>query len=119
MVRIIDRIVYYNGIYDILCGLSIFFLSNKCILSKFHSNIFIKEHQNNLLIRRLLSYWILTYGLIRIQKNIDTLIIITYFLESIVYILEYVLYKSTYGKKSIFVSLLSIILGILVMRKEK
>ncbi len=79
-----------NGIYDVICGLSLLVTDN--YFSRFHLSIFIeKPHE---LTQRLLAYWIITYGFIRIFvcNSNENLVKISYLLEMIFF--EYESYIS-------------------------
>ena len=127
-------IVALNGIYDILCSFSILLLSCCCWkipisshLSMLHLNMFEKEeHRSNPVIQRILAYWILTYGIVRLaagickdmdsnnNNNISVCILaaITYFIEAFCFLCEILLLERTMIiPKVIFVSTFSIILG--------
>lgn len=115
---ILKWFVFLNGIYDILCAISILLFSNTP-LGKIHLLIF-KENIHNQINNRLLAYWIITYGCIRLfilqqNKTINILIAITYFIEAFVYIYECESHNTTIKYKSVFVLLLSLIIGLLLL----
>lgn len=152
---ILKSFIFINGIYDLLCAVSILFFPNT-IIGNIHPSIFNKEikchHRHNhnhsqitniiqpladtrilkedyiqfscdakqqQLNNRLLAYWLITYGSIRCfilyenkNKNINLLIALSYFIEAYAYGYEYIYYKTTIKYKVIFISLSSIIIGI-------
>jgi hypothetical protein len=93
-----DWILLFNGLYDIICAISILCLSKFWVFhtlsTKLHVAMFKCKPQQ--LVRRLMAYWILTYGLVRLVAGIrgdgPTRLIggATYFLEGL--ILEYELW---------------------------
>lgn len=104
-----------NGIYDIICGLSILFLPNS-LFANIHISIFNDEYKNNDLIQRLIAYWIITQGIIRISiifENsliIKNLIILSYLIEIYAFSNEYFIYNSTIYYKTLFIIITSLIL---------
>lgn len=109
--------VFLNSIYDIFCAIAILLFSNT-LIGKIHLFIFNKNihYQVN---NRLLAYWILTYGCIRLfilQENNTTniLIAITYFIEAFAYIYEYRYFNTTMKYKVAFISVTSFIIGLLL-----
>jgi len=109
----INTIIFINGIYDILCALSILYFNN--IFSYFHINIFKDEYKKNNSMIRFLAYWILTYGIIRTfvfynNYYINLLIIISYLLEIYVFANEEFFYKSTISYKVYFILITSFII---------
>jgi hypothetical protein len=159
---IFKSFIFINGIYDLLCAVSILFFPNT-IIGNIHPSIFNKEikchHHNNhnnhnhnhnhnhnnhnnhkynhtthiiqslaetslqfscqkQLNNRLLAYWLITYGSIRcfiLYENINLLIALSYFIEAYAYGYEYIYYKTTIKYKVIFISLSSIIIGIVCL----
>jgi hypothetical protein len=87
MHTIILWIVFANGVYDILCALSILGFMNIPILNKLHVSI-ITYHANNHLFERFFAYWIFTYGIIRISGNM-LLITASYAVEALCILNEY------------------------------
>ena len=106
-------IIKANGIYDILCALSILKIISIPYLKDLHLSM-IKDYSrdnNNELFERFLAYWIFTYGVIRLSHTY-TLISYTYFIEAIVFWNEY--RKNTvHSNKVQFVIITSLILGYL------
>jgi hypothetical protein len=116
----INSIIFINGIYDLICGFTILFFSSNTYLkpiANLHPMIFKEEFRNDL-IKRLLAYWIITYGTIRtavIFKNncIFIMIIISYFIEILAYSNENYLYKTTDNNKVLWINGLSFLIIIL------
>lgn len=109
----INFILILNGIYDLFCSFSILFLSNP--LSFIHINMF--HHSiHSPIINRLLAYWILTYGSIRLisgfyPSNITYFISAnTYFIEAFCYEYELFINNLMFKYKIRFVSISSIII---------
>jgi hypothetical protein len=123
---VITAILFANGLYDIICGCSIMWLSESVqpfkLLATLHPTMFIdKEHSEHPVIKRLLAYWLLTYGFARLFAGVqqefylDVVAAITYFLEALCYEYERWVGKTVVSEKVTFVSLFSSILGILVL----
>uniref|UniRef100_A0A6C0DCL7 Uncharacterized protein n=1 Tax=viral metagenome TaxID=1070528 RepID=A0A6C0DCL7_9ZZZZ len=108
---ILKRIVLLNGIYDILCAISILKIIHIPILSELHLSM-IKKYDRNPLFERFFAYWIFTYGIIRIFGN-NLLISLSYFVEAVFLLNEY-MNNILVTDKALFVIVSSIILGILV-----
>ena len=118
-------ILLLNGIYDITCAVSIMWFSKYPILiqfSKLHTDMFLqKNDSDNPILRRFTSYWLITYGSIRcfagVNQTIETYIIaaITYFIEALCYSYENHYGNTLYYYKALFVSILSLIIGIFVL----
>ena len=109
----IKYIIKINGIYDILCALSILKIINIPILCNLHLSM-IKDNQNKnfetQLFERFFAYWIFTYGVIRLSDNM-ILISYSYYIESLCFVNEY-LNNSVYHDKALFVIVSSFLLGI-------
>lgn len=113
----INSIIFINGIYDLICGFTILFFSSNAFLkpiANLHPMIFKEEFRNDL-IKRLLAYWIITYGIIRtavIFKNncIFIMIIISYFIEILAYSNENYFYKTTDNNKVLWINGLSFLI---------
>ena len=115
----INKLIFVNGIYDILCGLSILEIINISLLSKIYLNMFIHKFSDQE--KRLLAYWIITYGFIRLFGSLNHYILIK-FLVSITYMIEaLVMYNECFNNKSvnqndtIIVIIVSIIIGVLFL----
>jgi hypothetical protein len=118
----IDKIIFINGIYDIICALSILYFNNN-YFSNFHIDIFKDEYKKNNVMNRILAYWILTYGIIRIfaifnNYYLNILIIISYLIEILGFVNEEFFYKTTITYKVSFISFLSLIIILFFINKK-
>ena len=121
----INVILVVNGIYDILCACSIIWLSAFPFfgfLSNIHPTLFSSNrHINHQVIRRFMSYWILTYGIVRTTNGfypcdiLDFLGAMTYFIEAFCFEYELRVGNTMIESKVRFVSVVSIVLAILVL----
>jgi hypothetical protein len=87
---IVRGLVFFNGMYDLLCFVGIMWFHTLPGFSTFHLGVFRDEQdRRHPLVRRLLAYWILTYGSIRILAGamdhesyaMDSAAALTYFIE--------------------------------------
>jgi hypothetical protein len=125
---IIDTILIVNGLYDITCACSILWLG--ClpgfkILSNLHANMFESaEHARHPVIRRLLAYWLLTYGVARTAAGIhrdevlDAVGALTYFIEAFCFEYESMVGETLIASKVAFVSVTSWFLGVMVLSRS-
>jgi hypothetical protein len=123
--EIINLILLLNGVYDILCSVGILWLSDMpvfSVLSKLHIEMFAKkEHNENPVIRRLLSYWLMTYGMVRIAAGLSRtphlyiIAAMTYFVEAGCFEYENRVGRTMIPSKVAFVSGLSVVFGLLVL----
>lgn len=118
----IDKIIFINGIYDIICALSILYFNNN-YFSNFHIDIFKDEYKKNNVMNRILAYWILTYGIIRIfaifnNYYLNILIIISYLIEIFGFVNEEFFYKTTITYKVSFISFFSLIIILFFINKK-
>ena len=104
----IQNIVFINGIYDILCAISILKIINIPILQTIHLQMF-KNMNYDPLFERFLAYWIFTYGIIRLQYNL--LVPYSYYIEALFIANECFIHKTIVFEKGIFVIISSGILG--------
>ncbi len=106
-----------NGIYDVICGLSLLVTDN--YFSRFHLSIFIEKPYE--LTQRFLAYWIITYGFIRLFLDIydeySFLITLGYIIEILAFEYELYLSKNLYKYKVRFISFSSIIIIIFINMK--
>ena len=125
--QIINTILLLNGIYDILCSAGILWFSNIpgfSELSKLHTGMFSKESdRENPVIRRLLAYWLMTYGMVRLAASLSQtrplyiVAAMTYFIEAGCFEYENRVGETLISTKVAFVSILSIVFGVLVFWK--
>ena len=109
---LLKRIVLLNGIYDILCAISILKIIHIPVLSDLHLSM-IKNNGKNPLFERFFAYWIFTYGIIRIFGN-NLLISLSYFIEAAFLLNEYI-NDAVIENKVLFVIVTSFILGLLTI----
>jgi hypothetical protein len=111
---LLGLIIIVNGIYDIICAISMLWLYNVWgfrNLALLHSNVI---HVNmDLNSKRLLAYWIFTYGMIRIIGS-PTLVCFSYVCEAFVFEYELVAGSNSHHWKTRFISVSSIALAIAV-----
>ena len=84
---IADVILVTNGVYDIICATSILFLPSVPIFHLFshlHSDMFVDKDD---FAKRMLAYWIYTYGFVRLLAGIHFDIFL-YLIACATYILE-------------------------------
>lgn len=130
-----NYIVTLNGVYDIACGLSILLYERTGYvnwLSNLHIGMFRNEYiiqaKNNVeeiklkkLFYRLLAYWIITYGSIRLIAGLEggyIMTIISYALEAICFEFENNIANTTSPEKVRFVSITSTIIAITIGVKK-
>lgn len=119
-----DFILVLNGIYDVACAFSILWLDRFPgfnVLSSLHLAMFEKnEHKEHPVIRRLLAYWIVTYGTVRIaaglhrDAGLDIVGALTYFIEAFCFEHELRFGGTMVRSRVTFVSVLSLALGICI-----
>lgn len=98
----VQTLVGVNGLYDITCSLLIL-MSCRNIMSSLHIRIFTDDicAVGDLLWHRILAYWILTYGIVRLSSclchhpALDVLSAATYVVEALAYLLESTIFQST------------------------
>ena len=102
------NIIKLNGIYDIICGLSIIFNINKYI-SHIHLSICKKKKLE------YLGLIILIWGIIRLLSNNKLILSLTYIYEIILFIYLYYKYECN-NYKILFIIILSLlfIIGIFI-----
>ena len=105
-------IIRLNGIYDIVCSLSILHLVYIPGLRELHLGMLINREQNNIH-EPYFAYWIFTYGAIRLYGADMELIAYSYYIEAAVVAFECFVKKTMMYDKSIFVIITCILLGYL------
>jgi hypothetical protein len=122
--HLLDWVVGGNGLYNIMCAIGILFLPKTLLFSRLaqlHPTMFTSlSDQTNPVVRRVLAYWLLTYGFTRLAvvrhcDNVDCLVGMTYFLEAAAFGLEDVVHHTTSRFKAVWVCNSSILLGIWVV----
>ena len=121
---ILKCIVKINGIYDILCALCILRIIYIPYLNDLHLSMMkdysplatnqIHTHSTHLthLFERFLSYWVFTYGVIRLS-NSYYIVSYSYYIEAFFFMNEYI-HKTVHADKVFFVVGSSFLLGYLV-----
>ena len=117
---LINVIVMINGIYDILCSLCILQIINIPTLNTLHVTMFSSNDVSKLSERekRILAYWILTYGWVRLLIGLTDnkiLVCITYFVEVAAIYNEWFIHKQIVTNIAISVIIISAIFGILCL----
>ena len=112
MTTLIRTIVEINGLYDILCALSILHMINVPILNDLHLSMITVERSP--ISDRYFAYWIFTYGMIRLSDDYY-LIAISYYIEALLIFNELVK-NSIDPTKGWCVLLSSVMLGNQVIR---
>jgi hypothetical protein len=127
---VIKWILLSNGVYDILCALSI--LSHGKLplvgcLAQLHSTMYKEEIQKRDLFdsvfKRMLAFWIFTYGCIRLVAGLDAsyfmdiLAAVSYFIEAVAFEYESRVGDSMDQAKVTFVSIFSGALGVLMLMR--
>lgn len=101
------NIFIINGIYDILCALTILDVVKIPILQDLHLSMFHEELND--ISKRLLGYWIMTYGFMRLSNN--PLIIYESYILEILFILNEAYKKNIIPEKALFVVIFSLLLS--------
>ena len=122
-----DLVLITNGLYDLACGFAILLAATAAYRLDFFSDVHLsvfssKEHRDHPTVQRILSYWILTYGAVRLaagihrdQRALRLAAALTYFIEAACYHFESIVGGTMVRSRAAFVSILSVILGILVL----
>ena len=104
----LQKFVKINGIYDILCALSILKIINIPVLEQIHLQMF-KNMNYEPIFERFLAYWIFTYGIIRVKYNI--FVPYSYYIESLFIANECLVYKTIIFEKCMIFIISSGLLG--------
>lgn len=140
---IVTGILVLNGVYDIICALSILWRDQTSsplwepfnTLSLLHPKMFKEEcgfadisysapsqrFDDSKIRFRFLAYWVLTYGVARLVAGIkydissDIIAAMTYFIEAFSLEYESRMANTLFQDKVTFVSVFSVVLGILVI----
>jgi hypothetical protein len=103
----IAYIIKINGIYDILCALSILKFINIPILNNLHLSMI--STNKTPLMERFFAYWIFTYGVIRMYNNLD-LIAYSYYIEA-AFIFNECTKNTIYLENGLFISFVCVFMG--------
>jgi hypothetical protein len=79
-------LIKLNGLYDILCSLTMLDVLDIPLLTGLHESLF--NNQQNEVTKRMFAYWIFTYGVVRLQDDIQ-LLQISYLIEAFFLLHEY------------------------------
>jgi hypothetical protein len=110
IVHVVQLLIKVNGVYDILCALSILRVVNIPYLDRLHLSM-IKNNSENPLFERFLAYWIFTYGIMRLSVNNSFIVSGSYFLEALFFANELFKHRSVYVDKALFVIFTSLLIG--------
>lgn len=123
--EVINYVLLLNGVYDLMCCVGILFLDNWPVfsgLAQLHPTMFAaKIHSENPVIKRLLAYWLMTYGMARTvaglkpNNGLDIVAAMTYFIEAYCFEHERWVGKTMIPDKVTFVSVFSAALGVFVI----
>ena len=113
------KILVFNGIYDVICAVSLIWFYDIfpfTLFSRLHITMY-KDNEviENKIIRRLLAYWIFTYGIIRIYAGLNEIGILgslSYFIESLCFLIEDVIDNKVVKYKVYSVSTMCFIIGL-------
>lgn len=111
-----EKVIVLNGIYDVLCAISILHIINIPVIKDLHLSMLHPTKNNNLLMQRFMAYWIFTYGVLRIYSGYNNnyeLAAISYYIEAIIIANECFIERTMILNNSIFVIMSSLFLGIL------
>ena len=111
--NVMQQLVIFNGLYDILCAFSIVKIINVPILDKIYMSMFINEPSEQE--KRWIAYWIFTYGCMRTSLLNKYLISISFLIEAIVIINECFIHKQIYIYNGIIVPILSLSIAIAIL----
>ncbi len=126
--NVVRAVVLLNGVYDLLCFAAIMWLHWLPGFGSFHLNVFKDDDdRRHPLVRRLLAYWILTYGVVRVLAGavdhesyaMDSAAALTYFIEVFMFEYELCAEGTMVRSKVTFITLMSlpIATALLVIRQ--
>ena len=115
MQSLCSAVLIVNGVYDVLCALCMLFLPDGCPLSTLHLNVFAEEeHRNHPIVRRLMAFWLMTYGMVRFIGGVEDSCLFaaafTYCIEAL-YFAHEGLCQTTIWWKSVAISFFSLAMG--------
>lgn len=119
--RALKYMIKINGVYDILCALCVLRIIYIPYLNELHLSM-MKDYSSPLiseihvhspqLFERFFSYWIFTYGVVRLSNNYQ-IVSYSYYIEAVFFTNECI-YNSVYIPQAFFVISSSFLLGYLV-----
>ena len=122
----ISTVLILNGMYDLLCSFSLLFFPAFVPFSTLHLSVFAQEeHREHPVVRRLLGYWLLTYGstrlvagLVQDDWHLNLAASLTYFIEAFCFGFEY-FSGVMVASRSMFVCVTSMLMGVAVLTFDK
>lgn len=108
-----QQLVIFNGLYDILCAVSILKIIHIPILNELHMSMFINDPTDQE--KRWIAYWVFINGYIRLLLYNKYLISISYLIEAFIIANECFIHKQIKIYNGIIVSTLSLFIAILVL----
>lgn len=109
--------VKINGIYDILCALSILKYLPIYIVNDMHLSMLTNYNYDNKIFERFFAYWIFTYGIIRLFSTDKKLLIYSYLIEAIFIFNECYANSSLVSGKSTSVIICCLYISYLIYKK--
>jgi len=106
-----------NGIYDILCAMAILDILDVPVLQTLHLSMFLLPIDE--LCKRMMAYWIFTYGIIRLCSSDPRVISYSYYIEAAFIAYESLVKKTMHVDKASFVICSSILLGYMAETNNK
>jgi hypothetical protein len=110
--KIIQISIIINGIYDILCSLCILKIISIPILNELHLSMYKNKLDDQE--KRLLAYWIFTYGIARLTCGINLkykicsyIAMNSYIVELVATINESIVHNKMHKNRALFVILFS------------
>lgn len=113
--NILRNIILLNGVYDLICFIGIMWFHRIPGFSRFHLDVF-RDAEQHPLVRRLLAYWVLTYGVVRVcaglfacrNRLMDVTAALTYMIEIFGFEYELCVEDSVISYKVTAITLMSI-----------
>lgn len=111
----LSMIIFINGVYDLVCAALI--LWGPATFAP-HLHVF-RQDPVPLLAQRLLAYWILTYGAIRVLGAPDSAVFVTYMAEAVCFLYEELVARDTKSWRVLWIGLVSAVLAVLVVLRAE
>lgn len=103
------HIIIANGIYDVLCGGALVTEYEIPVLKSIHMDIFFTEYAPE--DKRILGYWIMTYGIMRLSGDTTT-VQLSYLIEAIAFLNE-LTHNRVINYKANFVIVTSLLMAVI------
>lgn len=100
-------IFYLNGIYDILCALTLIKMIHIPYLADLHPSLMQKPFDP--IATRMLGYWIFTYGMMRLSHD-PKMITLSYYIEALALLYESI-HQSMHPRPTFVVIISSLMLA--------